>query len=558
MGNSTLKNNRHILSHDIINEGDKVMKLSVNLSSKRYVLEHELNGVRECIKLGAYPIQKNLKMPNKKNSIDPNEYLKEINAYFAQMCPSRQDELFDLYYSAMGIMDSQMVDYEVIGKVTSLFATIMDTYFGLGDSQTTGEVPAFIESLNIEYPTTVLADYNSDNNRKARATTYIQSEYFGLACVALVCHGMAPLWTWLGASLNSADRGDICARDSTILSTLEKTKFIKHEWVLRLYEMIVYQVEALEDSKTLIAKVGGAGSDGIPPFLLATILINKLSTCIIAKAVDKNLIVAAHTAVGNELKRYSDNLAKICERSDSRMSDEEGKVGFLEAYATRQKVSDDIYIVNSLYLKNYRQVKNALDSDISNSLVKQCLESLEKHAGFTIGAHQVTLCQIVLARSVRVDPNTGTRRRLIMPRALPHVNREAILSAMAVTQAALISWKFPMIAKYISAIPSLKSEEEIISDIPPAIYDINAETKASLNKTHPYLRPQGSKTQPALNMASINIDSYVTSILKPEMYNWKISCEPNVAKALEVPNGPFEIDAFIKTELGKLISFIAR
>lgn len=537
------------------------MKLSVNLNDKFYVLTHESDGDVKVLNLGPFPIKRNVgtakvnaakAKPSKAKLNDPSALLVEINGYFAQMSKERQDELFNLYSSAVDVITSEMITYEILGRLKSLFAVIMDNYY---DLDAVGE---YVHGLNIEYPDTVLDEYVSDNNRKIRACTYIKSEYFGLACIALICHGMAPLWTLLGSLLPSSDRDNVSARDSTVLSTLTKTKFINDvDWVGRLYDMLIHLVENFEEKQKLSIKVGGSGSEGIPPFILASVLIHKLPTCSIAKSHGKNLVVVVYHSVKQEIGRYSSSRERVLERSDKRISDEEDKIGYLEAYSTRQKVSDDIYIVNEIYLTNLRQVTTDLDDSIPYSLVKTCLASLQKSHLTSINKTQVVLCQWVLPRSVRVDPNStdGKRAQLIMPLALEFINREGIICAMAVTQAALITWGFKSLAKYISAVPYSKSREELLTICGPLALEISPELKERLKVTHPYLRPQGARMAPAVNMAETSINEY---ILLLENLDWKLECTAEVANALDCELGYFEVDQYIKHDLANLIEFIAK
>lgn len=522
------------------------MKLTINLSDKCYVLTHETNGSKEVLTLGNYP------QPRKLEALPLNE----INGYFATMDKSVQDSLFTLYCQAVDIITSEFYTFEIQGKIATVFANIMNHYYNLDC------VANYVETLNIEYPSTVLEDYNEADSRKPRERTYIKSEYFGLACVALVCHGMAPLWTLLGGSLLSSDRDDVLARDSTILSTLCKTDFIKDEkWVGRLYTMIVYLVENLDDKLKLAVKVDGSGSDGLPPFLLATILINKLSTCSIVSAENKNIIVAAHNSVDSEIKKYAASRGRILERSEKRMSDDEdNKLGFFEAYTTRSKVSDDIYIVNQLYCENYRQLKSVLDDSIPYNLVKMCLTSLQRNGNKCINPIHTTLCQWCLAHATQIDKETNARRRILMIRALECIERDGILGAMAVTQAALITWGFESIAKYISASPKIKQDEDLLISNTPNLIEISSssEIKDMLKVTHPYMRPQGIKSAAALNMATESINEFVLSLLQLEKFDWYVECSDDVARALKTKQGLIETDIYIKHQLAHLVAFIAR
>lgn len=521
------------------------MQLSVNLKTKNYTLKHN----NQELVLGLYPQQRNVSSgESDSEAVDPNSQLGEINGYFKSLSDGEQDALFDAYYSAVGIITSERIDIEVITRVTAVFTSMINTHFDLED------VATYMHTWDISYPSSVHATYESDSTRKPRETTYIKSEYFDLACIALVCHGMAPLWTLLGQSLSGIDRNDILSRDSTILRTLSGTRFISSHQINRLYEFIVYLVENLDDKLKLSVKVDGSGTEGIPPFLLATILINKLSSCNITAFDNKNLIVTVHTSVSSELKKYSNQRSNVRERSDTRMSDEEDKIGFLESYSTRQKVSDDIYIVNDIYLSNYRQVKNDLDPDIPNELVKVCMDSLDKHYPRIIDKHQVTLVQWCLARSIHIDED-GNRRRLIMPRAVDHIGREGIIAALAVTQAALIYWKFPKIARYISSVGREQDDDTLLLGTVDNPIAVTADIKELLARTHPYMRPQGSKSAHAQNMALISVDAYCLML---ENRDWYLECTDALADLLDLDPGIFDTDIHIKHDLAKLIAYVAR
>lgn len=519
------------------------MKLHVS-NDKKYILTHGA----QTLELGPYPQTRSTTDDSgKSKATDPNVVLRELNAFFEQLSDVDKETLFDNYYSYVALTANDHVGVESIRRIQTLTRDMMDVFFNLD------RVAEFMETQSIQYPSSVHESYDSDSNRKPRETTYIRSDYFGLACIALVCHAMAPVWTLLGISLSRSAQNDIQARDSTILRTLRSTRFITDSRVNRLYDMVCYLVDNMDEKLKLAIKVDGAGTDCIPQFLLATIMINKLSICSISRAVEKNLIVTVHTSVGTELKKYSNQRSNIRERSDSRMGDDEDKIGFLEAYSTRQKVSDDIFIVNDEYLRDYRNVKTDLDPDIPNELVKICLRSFEKHPPMAIGVVQRTLVQWVLTRAIHIDED-GNRRRLIMPRAIGEIDREAIIPAMAITQAALIYWKYPKIARYISSRAVEKSADDLLELSTPLV-DIPADLRELLNRTHPYERPQGSKSASAENMGVISINAFVRLL---DDVDWTLECSEELADEVDTDPGIFEVDEYIKHDLARLIAFIAR
>lgn len=480
---------------------------------------------------------------------DPNSpayKYRYLNEYLSGFSEEASSEMFTLMGNLL-LATSESRGVKLTDTVERYSKPVLDNYMDIND------LIDYIHSKDIEYPDKVFEDFDVNDTRKNRDTTYIRSEYVGLIAVAMCCQLMAPIWD------EYCESQDGSASDITVsaafLKTLMRTRFINNRHISKLYEYISCTVEAEDKNYAINACVMGAGKDRIPDIVMGTIMSTKLIMCDILSPAKNHVVVAVNKATIAEVRRLTKDGGRMYARKERRATGEDNEpIPYLEAYATKQKNSDDVYVTNCLFAKNYRRLATYIDPDIDNAMVKTIHESLCKaFKSKPIGQHQLVLCQYITYRSMYNYGPDGRRRRIIMPRTLPEFDREAGLITIAVCAAALITWKFQDLATLLLStyyIPSMDSGYYSCG----TVNDVTTETKNRLAKTHPYTLPPGRKDSPCRNPAIVSIESFTDMVVDAV---WNLECDEEVCDLLDFDCGEHLTPADLRNRFAELIILIS-
>lgn len=207
-----------------------------------------------------------------------------------------------------------------------------------------------------------------------------------------------------------------------------------------------------------------------------------------------SLVTAMYTKVKQDAQHLADKLGtKVLVRNDNRMGDDDDKIGYFESFSARQRVANDIIIGNQVYLYRHQKVRADLDPDIPKALVATCLDSFIKMGRDVpilggdnrLPLHQ-TLVQWVMSP-------------VLMPRAIPNINRKAMLRAMAITQAALFTWGFKELAFLLST--RVREDDDFQ---PVEILQFTGKGKQALDGQYQFSRPMDTSTGKTKNARPVS------------------------------------------------------
>lgn len=415
----------------------------------------------------------------------------DLNNYWASKDVEWQDRLFAAYRKILSTIDKSRDGGSLAPSLVPVVAELMDEFHDMDD------IAAFMEDQHLVYPPSVPEVFDSAQGRHHRVLTYTRSEYFGLACLTVGIRALLPVWTGYRAALPKDMERSRVYVELEILRTLRNSKVCEHVYMQRLMDYVEGVYNSIDKSAELSSIVAGIGSSEIPNYLFASAICNKLTTTMLNAAPGSNtsLVTAMYTKVKQDAQHLADKLGtKVMARRDNRLGDgEEDKIGYFESFSARQRVSNDIIIGNQVYLYKYRKVRLDLDPNIDQQLVRACLQSLTTTAANVpilggdnrLPIHQ-TLVQWVLSP-------------VIMMRAIPNINRKAMLRAMAVSQAALITWGFEDIATLLSV--AVKSDDDWS---PEEIVPLSSKAKVQLDAIYKFTRPMDTSNSRSKNSRPVS------------------------------------------------------
>ncbi len=475
----------------------------------------------------------------------PEDLFKEINKYWSLLPIEEQDKIFDVYKDASALFSNELDQRNIMRGVQEIMIRLLD------DLHPFDRVADLIATMDIAIPDTAKADFDDSDGRKHRELTYIKKEYFDLVVATVILRTILPIWNIFKDSQRvEANESKIYA-EMDVLRTLRYTDFIFSPPMHRLQVYVHAAYERQPERKAELSSViAGIGASDIPNYIYSSSLSNRLIYTPI-EAVDgkSNLISSVYMKVKHDTNTLGDKLKQRVLDSSNRnrmRTDDEDKIGYLEAYSVRQDVSDHIYLLNQVFLSDYRRARRHLDDEIPSALVKLCIESLHAYPPKVVRKDQVTLTQWVLSK-------------ICHARALPYVNREAMFNAMGLAQAALIYWGFPEIAVLISANPVIEEVDEdsdMIRGFPTQLHALDANAKSEIAKAYPYYRPvRDKKTARQLWPGYIAIDSFALLLTE---YRWEINTDPELLRKLHVSKGEIRLHLQLRNLLAELLLKINR
>lgn len=524
------------------------------LSKETMVLKHG----KLALDFGVFKPKKTNSEDPKIRALSPEAYTKklsdamfvELNGYWETLPDEEQDIIFKLYTTIHDDIYDSPSQSERVRWVRKALGVLLDKHHPFA------AISEFMEGKEIRSTDNVKEVFDTDlHDSISRQTTYIKSEYRELALLTIIIRAVAPIWNLIGTlSPSQNDRaGSKVYHEIEMFSMLADSKLITCDAFKRLEEFVGASWDKYENGKNkqeakdsiLSSVVAGLGTSDIPNYLLATSVVNKLAIRELNTFRDEgDLITHVYQRIDNEVGKLATKFAKMKPRVATRGGEDEDKTGYLESFRTREVVRRDVHMVTQIYLKNYRKVKKDLDADIPNSLIKECFDSFKEYKPLPIRDDQKVMVQWVLAK-------------LVPARAISHINRDAMLSAMAITQAALIHWRFRNIAMLMSAKPVVSTENSLLITTP---FDaVTADLRSRLNEVYPHFRHSKNTTSIRQMCPGLQALEAYTKMFADQM--WEFNCDPELEKSfpqLAERGKVFKPARSLKNELAELLVKINR
>ncbi len=495
------------------------------------------------------------------NKFTEEELTRELNGYWATLSRKDGDTLFKLYDNALEtLLETTQDETVLMQRLQTILKEIVDVYHNLDD------VLEYVGTLKVTYPDTVAATFDSNENRKSRRGTYLREEYDALIACTIIIRAVMPIWIQY-RQLYSADSAHNVYIDLALLDTLNRTRFIKTPPMTRLMEYVLSIYERSESNNMLGSIVAGIGSEEIPSYLLASVLCRRLAFRPIETTSDRGTLISSlYSHTTSDIGNLGDAFQALRERKESRMSDagEEDKTGYLESFSVRQVVPDNVHHEAGVFCLNYRALSNCLDIDIPHSLVRDCLDSLQKFPIVPILPIHVYFVQYVLYRSHNRDQTVREtlypdaevpRRRIIQPGSIPHLNRDEMLCAMAVSQAALIHWGMRELAVYLSSTPCPVDDNNVLG-VPTHFLPIEPAIREQVMRIWPNFRPAGDKSAKNAYTPYTTVNELIKEHLGKR--EWNLNCSKTVANHLRMNVGVFRPDQRLKNLLLELLIKVSK
>lgn len=457
----------------------------------------------------------------------------DINAFWAQLPPSRQENIWDVYSTIHEIL---MTDYESRSILEKLKIQVKYLY----DLMPLEEIKHWmLFHSNIRIPSSLKTEYDELNPPDR---TYLRSDYQDLVSLAIAVRPMIPIWgEYIGRT--KSEHGTTF-KESMALRLLYYTYLMQCVPMERLRTYIESSVaHSSQGGPSFAAVLGGLGTTELPEWLMANIVVRRISVVPVSAADETAQIISnVHHFINNALRSLDRRFkGRVTEKSQPSASGEDpNNISSAEMYKVKQEVCDGDLVTLNVYTERVYDMAAMVIPEASQETIDLCLLHVKALENLPIHPHQVVLAQWVMTRALPA-------------RTIPLLNKPSLMRALAITQAALWQWGFYDLAAMTTAEP-LSAGGDTMINIIESRGRIPKEQMDKLIEQYPHQHHPRGKNQSVrqTNVASRAIDAFCALI---DRSDWRLHA-PTELIALSSSTGNTKkliVPADMRAQLANLI-----
>lgn len=363
----------------------------------------------------------------------------EINEYWVFIGANRQMRIWDVYKEIHGIwgtiQDTHQLGLELMVLVEKLY-----------NEMPMEELQHWVKfHAKVRYQEGLLHEYKPDDTNPGR--TYLYSDYQGLVTLAVAVRPMVPIW------------GEYIDRVRKELGGMFKEFFalrlMARTWVvtspyadrLRLY----IESSNLHTATNNAAIIQGLGSDELPEFLLAFVIVRRVSVGDINFSPEHGSIISniygfVSTMLNDFDRRFG---GKVTDKNpEGENTDDESS--YLEAYKVKQAVTIGDVETFLFYMEDIYRLTDKIDPTVPRDLINYCVNNASALQTMQIQQFHLTMCQWLIAK-------------VLPPKAVPLLNKPILLKLIGAVQAVLWHWGFNELACLMTSVKVEQGQEMMMT-----------------------------------------------------------------------------------------------
>lgn len=427
-----------------------------------------------------------------------------INRYWAKLEEFKQQKIFDIFSR---IRDGFEDNLETVPLIQLMQPLIKDLYTEHNLDAMTTWIAFYVQDVII--PDSIKTEYiQSDDKPGSREKTYTIADYNGLIAMTVALKVMIPIW------------GEFIFRTKTETGTEFKESYAFHllaqtpiAHCAAMEKLKIYVQSSIQLDKPMSTAIyRGIGTEDYANWLLSLVVVNRICMGdITGNNSMKNLITVVWNFLNNKINgngTFGETIKnKEFQKGDSASEENASR---LESYKLKQELAIGDTVIFEVFMQDYIKVARLLKPDMNLDLLNKFMVAAECLNTETLWAPQILLAQWVM-------------KPVLAPRAMMHITKKRVISALAITQTVLWETGHKELACLITAIASDNSMELQMSSIGTGA-KIPDDIKMRLNELFPYnkVMPTKLKTKPP-NVAIAAIDSVANMFTQRD---WNITA-PN-------------------------------
>lgn len=352
-----------------------------------------------------------------------------INQYCAYLSHRRQGDIFEklvnVHVVFKGFGDFNLKQQRLTKAVTELFGIIDEDH-----------IMDWIKNVSGIPIATNLKERYSEHDKDPHKT-YLRHEYYGLVMLMITLRFMTGIW---GEYLyHNHKKVGTNFKEYTALRLLDKTWLYSCDSTVRLRQYVEAWIK--QNNKSEAAVMGGVSSFELPIFVLATIMVRKLTTGSMDADLDNGGIVVniyrgLMTVLNDLAGKFSALSDKTAHIKDSR-GDDQSNWSTCELYKIIQPMSSGQIVTISHFVKRPWALANMIDPTLPKHILEECLDNIFSLPNYSVEQHTALLAQWTLSPTVPC-------------RIFYQLSKKHVMQLVALAQALLWHWDFPDLALLIT------------------------------------------------------------------------------------------------------------
>jgi hypothetical protein len=438
----------------------------------------------------------------------------EINAYWAQIDPARQGQIFSVYSRVKEAFD-------LAENTKALTTTLVPLLQELYELHPLEELDHWVRyHSDIRIPDKIIEKFvESDDLAITRQKTYTKDDYHKLLVLALALRAVVPVW---GELISFTEKHKILGtnwKEYSAYQLLNRTSLMYCEAMQKLRGYVNAYVPTDKAKRPHSAILAGIGSEDFPEWLLGVIVFRRVCIGDIRNTnPESHLVSSVHSYILSRLSpSESSFIGHVREKNNRRETgDDDNKLSRLEGYKIRQELPEGDVAIIAHAAKDTHVLARQVSPTVPLELVDQIHAVV--HAELlsrTIQQPQLTIMQWVMARAIK-------------PRGLQYLAKDRFLNCLAVTTAVLLHHGHTEIAGLVSA-KSDDTNAEMAENIISGHGRISQKNLDELARLYPYQLLTSSKQQResgktqisavlSINLVADQLDDYGWTLTLPSEY----------------------------------------
>lgn len=362
-----------------------------------------------------------------------------INGYYRSLSGARQNAIFRKMLDIRTVLDETFSALELITKLKPLVAQLVEMH-------PFGEIRMhLIVSGEVSVPATVKESFDTGLQQPgSREQTYIRQEYLDLITTATVLRVVYPIFIEFVSRTIRVVGTD--AKEMYAFSILADSYLMEHPALARLNRYIAGCLERRVASSDLALIINGLGSENLPYFVLAFVVVKKICCGDIRGIGDSGSMIHVIWQTVNGLltaDRGAGGANRIAlKRNPGEGRDDSDAAGSrLEGSKIYTSLSLSQIGIMAHAAHNALTLARHVCPEIDEGLLQELLvANRNARLRSEITDAQITLAQWVLGKAVS-------------PAAFPHMDSGKMINALSAAQAILWHYGFEHLAGILTATP---------------------------------------------------------------------------------------------------------
>lgn len=475
---------------------------------------------------------------------DVVDAFRDINGYWAGLNANRRRRIFDIYKEARELI-TEYNSFEGVDNIAMdtgvLTASLIKIVERLYKEMPLEEIEKWLRLYGgVVYPNTGLrTEHDPDDPMPDR--TYLVKDYTKLVLLTTALRAMVPIWGEY-ISIIEKTTGTLY-KEYIALRLLSRSSIIEYDAFDRLRRYI--ECSITRDTDTTAAVLSGLSTREIPEWLLAVVIVRRISVGEVDASEDSgNIITNIYGFVTSTLKDLNKKFGGIKEKWAATTSDDGEEGSKLETYRPRQTISTGDTMLFNIGAEDVENLVYKIDPSVPDAMIDKYIKASNKLHNLQVAKAQMDICAWVLG---------DLPKQVLSPNAVESLHQTALIGALVATQILLAHWGFSELSVLITAegrVPN-SNEATLISSqkaIPSSTID-------RLNYHYPYTISTGpSSRKPNTAYSAINTVTQEFIIL-----NWYCNLPDSIVNNQNVrlePSKRIKISDRLKDSLASLVVYL--